>query len=275
MSEAIDLQEQMEAQESPDRKKFGTLSGVFIPTLLTILGVIMYLREGSVVGNAGLLGAWLIIIIAFAITGFTGLSMASIATNIRLGAGGAYAMISQSLGLEIGGSIAIPLYLSQALAVTMYIFGFREGWQYIFPDHPALLVDLVAFAIIFMIAYISAGLAFRVQYVILAVIVASLISILLAALGGSMQHPIEWFGEYPGFVDTGFQGTDFWGVFAVFFPAATGIMASANLSGDLENPRRSIPSGGGVLQSPHKALPKSALWRRTQWIVCRRGRMGG
>ena len=123
-------------------KKFGTFGGVFTPTLLTILGVIMYLRMGWVVGNAGLLGTWLIIIVSFAITLFTALSMSSITTNISLGAGGAYAIISQALGLEVGGSLGIPRFVSQALAVTMYIFGFREGWLSIFPTHNEFLVDI-------------------------------------------------------------------------------------------------------------------------------------
>lgn len=237
------VQEQVEEQQAQTRKKFGTFAGVFTPTLLTILGVIMYLRLGSVVGNAGLLGAWIIILIAFAITSATGLSMSSITTNIRIGAGGAYSIISQSLGLEVGGSIGIPLYLSQALAVTMYIFGFREGWQYIFPNHPALLIDLLTFGVLFVIAFISAGLAFRIQYIIMAIIVGSLISVLLAAVTGSMQNPITWVGDFRGFPETGFEGANFWVVFALFFPAATGIMAGANMSGELKNPRRSIPMG--------------------------------
>ena len=138
--DAESLQEQVEeqAEEVRERKLFGTFGGVFTPTLLTILGVIMYLREGWVIGNAGLLGAWLIILISFMITGFTGFSLSSITTNIRIGPGGAFSVISQSLGLEVGGSIGIPLYLAQALAVSMYIFGFRAGWQWIFPGHPGL-----------------------------------------------------------------------------------------------------------------------------------------
>lgn len=100
---------------------------MFTPTLLTILGVIMYLRLGWVVGNGGLLGGLLVMGVALTITTATGLSLSSIATNSRLGAGGPYAIISRSLGLEIGGSVGVPLFLSQALAVTMYIFGFREG----------------------------------------------------------------------------------------------------------------------------------------------------
>ena len=238
-----EVEEKITKTRVPQRPLFGTFSGVFTPTLLTILGVIMYLREGWVVGNAGLLGAWLIILLSFAITSFTALSLASITTNIRIGSGGAFSIISQSLGLEVGGSIGIPLFISQALAVAMYIFGFRAGWLYIFPDHPPLLVDILAFGILFAIGYISAGLAFKVQYLILAIIIGSLISVAAAAFTGSMNQPIQWWGDFPGSLEGGFKGIGFWAVFAVFFPASTGIMAGANMSGDLENPRKSILVG--------------------------------
>ncbi|UJH66607.1 amino acid permease [Allomuricauda sp. SCSIO 65647] len=235
----------MQAQETK-LKKFGTFGGVFTPTLLTILGVIMYLRMGWVVGNAGLLGAWFIIIISFLITLCTALSMSAITTNIRIGAGGAYAIISQALGLEVGGSLGIPRYISQGLAVTMYIFGFREGWLGIFPGHDPFLVDLIAFALLFAIAYISADLAIKTQYIIMAIIVLSLISIVMAAYHGSMVLPAEdalrW-GTFKGSVENNFSGSSFWIVFAVFFPAATGIMAGANMSGELRNPKKSIPQG--------------------------------
>ncbi len=232
-------------QDRPAR--FGTFGGVFTPTVLTILGVIMYLRLGWVVGNAGLLGGFVIIVASFAITAATGLAMSSITTNIRIGAGGAYAIIAQSLGLEVGGSLGIPRYLSQALAVTMYIFGFREGWRWMFPDHPALLVDLTLFAVLFAIAYVSARAAIRVQYVIMAIIVGSLISVAIAAFQGSMEYSLDqvalW-GDFAGVEQAeGASSTAFWKVFAVFFPATTGIMAGANMSGELEEPKRSIPFG--------------------------------
>jgi amino acid transporter len=227
-------------------KKFGTFGGVFTPTLLTILGVIMYLRMGWVVGNAGLLGAWLIIIISFLITLCTALSMSAITTNIRIGAGGAYALVSQALGLEVGGSLGIPRYISQGLAVTMYIFGFREGWLGVFPEHNAFLVDIIVFIILFIIAYISANLAIKTQFIILGIIALSLISIIIAAYDGSMTIPtneaLSW-GSFKGSVENGFSGSNFWIVFAVFFPAATGIMAGANMSGELKNPKQSIPTG--------------------------------
>ena len=241
--QAIRKEVEEKITKEPSRKLFGTFNGVFTPTLLTILGVILYLREGWVVGNAGLLGAWLIIIISFAITSFTALSLSSITTNIRIGAGGAFSVISQSLGLEVGGSVGIPLYLAQALAVAMYIFGFRAGWLWIFPDHPPLLVDLGTFALLFVIAFISASLAFKVQDLILAAIIVSLIAVGASVFTQSMDNPIRWWGTFPGSPETGFQGIGFWAVFAVFFPASIGIMAGANMSGDLKNPRRSIPVG--------------------------------
>ena len=224
-------------------REFGTFAGVFTPTLLTILGVIMYLRLPWVVGNAGLFGALAIVGLAVGITVATGLSLSSIATNTRIGAGGPYAIISKSLGFEIGGSVGVPLYLSQALAVSMYIFGLREGWNWIFPDHSALVVDLVAFAVILGIAYVSADLAFRIQYLVLAVIIASLIAILGNISVWDSETSIHLMGEYRGAPEDGFSGTTFWAVFAVFFPAATGIMAGANMSGELRDPRTSIPRG--------------------------------
>jgi len=235
------LQEQVE--DRAEVRRYGTFAGVFTPTLLTILGVIMYLRQGSVVGNAGLGGAWLVIGLVCAIIACTALSMSSITTNIRIGAGGAYSIISQSLGLEVGGSVGVPLYLSQALAVTMYIFGFREGWQFVFPEHPALLVDLLTYGVILGIALVSAGFAFRIQYLILAVIVVSLISVFATVFTGDLAHEPQMWGNFPGFPENDFQGTDVWFLFALFFPAATGIMAGANMSGELEDPRRSIPVG--------------------------------
>ncbi|MEZ4439950.1 MAG: amino acid permease [Polyangiaceae bacterium] len=233
----------MTPNPTPAPKSFGTFAGVFTPTLLTILGVIMYLRLPWVVGNAGLLGGWLIILVAIGITTATGLSLSSIATNTRLGAGGPYAIIAKSLGLEVGGSVGVPLYLSQALAVAMYVFGFREGWNWIFPTHPPLYVDLALFAAIFLLASLSTRLAFQIQYVVMAVIAVSLVLVLGNVRVWGSGQPIEWWGRFPGFGGEGFSGSSYWAVFAVFFPAATGVLAGANMSGELTNPRRSIPLG--------------------------------
>ena len=237
------LQQKVDERDSSVQQKYGTFGGVFVPTLLTILGVILFLRQGWVIGNAGLLGGWLIISLAFVIVTFTALSMSCITTNIRIKAGGAYSIISQSLGLEVGGSVGVPLYLAQTFAITMYIFGFREGWLYIFPDHYAILVDIVVFGVLFIVAYLSAKLAFRIQYIILAVIIGALVSVGATVFTGAMEYSVQWWGDFPGAPENNFQGVNFWVVFAVMFPAATGIMAGANMSGELKNPKKSIPLG--------------------------------
>jgi len=215
------------------RKKFGTFAGVFTPDVLTILGVIMYLRLGWVVGHAGLWGAVAIILLAKTVTIFTGLSMASITTNIRIGAGGAFSIISKSLGLEAGGSIGIPFYIAQTLSAALYIIGFTAAWGVIFPEHEPLAVAGIAWAGLLAITYISAQFAIRIQYVIMAVIAVSIASFLLTEAPRVADAPVIG----------AFEGAGFWQVFAVFFPAVTGIMAGANMSGDLENPRRAIPFG--------------------------------
>jgi solute carrier family 12 sodium/potassium/chloride transporter 2 len=218
--------------------KFGTFDGVFLPTLLTIMGAVMYLRTGWVVGNAGLAGGLLIILLANLITICTGLSISSIATNIRVRAGGAFSIISQSLGLEVGASVSVPFYLAQAISVSFYIFAFSEGWLRIFPTHPATAVVFTSFGLCFAIAFVSVNLAAQVRYPILIIISVSLASILLgsfARFGGGLPETPQAWGN--------FQGGNFWAVFAVFFPAVTGVLTGVNMSGTLKDPRKSIPIG--------------------------------
>ena len=145
-----------------EKKGLGTLEGVFTPTILTILGVVMYLRLGWVVGNVGLIETIIIILLAHSITICTALSMASMVSNIEIGAGGAYAIISRSLGFEIGGAIGIPLYFSQAFSVAFYIIGFVELWQSYFPTHSGLVIGVATWAVLTAISMKSAQLAFRV-----------------------------------------------------------------------------------------------------------------
>jgi amino acid transporter len=193
----------------------------------------MYLRLGWVVGNAGLAGAIVIILLAKIVTICTGLSMSSITTNIRIGAGGAYSIISKSLGLEAGGSIGIPLYIAQTLSAALYIIGFTEAWLRVFPGHIGPVVSTLAWAGLLTISYISAHLAIRVQYLIMAIMGISILSFWMTP-----AQPL------PEIVMVGsFEDGNFWEVFAIFFPAVTGIMAGANMSGDLKDPRRAIPVG--------------------------------
>lgn len=221
-----------------DGQGLATFQGVYRPTILTILGVIMYLRQGWVVGQAGLLGGILIILLTFTITGTAALSLSSITTNIRVRAGGVFSIISQSLGLEPGGSIGVPLYLGQALSSALYIYGFSEAWLYIFPHHNQMLVAYSIFLVVFITTLVSTSLAFRLQGLVMLVILASLTSIGLGLtnLGGeTMLHEPTLWGT--------FEAGGFWVLFAIFFPAGTGIKVGASMSGALKNPRYSIPRG--------------------------------
>ncbi len=216
-------------------KQFGTVFGVYLPTVLNILGVIMYLRLGWVVGNAGLGGTILIILTAYLITGTTALCISSIVTNIRLGAGGVFSIVSQSLGLEVGGSVGIQFYLAQTFASAMYIYGFMEAWKYLFPSHHAALVILGVYAVMVIVSYVSTGLAVRLQTIVMFGGVLAL----GCMFGGLLELPQL---ETPQFIGD-FEYGSFWIMFAIFFPAATDVMVGSTLSGNLKKPRWSIPVG--------------------------------
>lgn len=209
----------------------GTFGGVFTPSILTILGVIMYLRFGWVVGQAGVGGTLIIVTIATAITFLTALSISQIATDQRVRAGGAYYMISRSLGLEIGGAIGYPLYLAQALSVALYTVGFAESVIVVFPSLTLRWVAIATTVAVAAIAVTSAKVAIRAQYFIMAGIAVSLVAFFF---GSPVESTVA--------VDT-VERVGFWVVFAVFFPAVTGIMAGVNMSGDLADARKSIPKG--------------------------------
>ena len=263
---------EQEQQAPSEGLGLGTFIGVYTPTVLTILGVILYLRMGWVVGNAGIWGTVGIVVLANAITAITALSLSALATNMRVGVGGAYYIISRSLGLELGGALGIPLYLSQALSVTLYAYGLAESLRIIWPgvgdlagrglallfaqadgleaspiglwllSAAADLADggppvqwVAAFIVLAVVAVASRStvLALKMQLPIMVLIALSLLSLVVGVGWGPVQVPAV--GPW---TDAGF-----WPVFAVFFPAVTGVLAGVGLSGDLKDPAKSIPKG--------------------------------
>jgi len=218
-----------------NKGQLGTFLGVFTPTILTILGVIMYLRFGWVVGQVGLERSLLIVVLANAITLATSLSLSAVATNTRVGIGGAYYIISRSLGLEIGGAIGLPLFISQALSVTLYSFGLAESLLFVWPGIPVAPTAFLIIVIVGLLALRGAETALKAQIPVLILIGLSI----LALSGGVLSGPATT-AVVP---DDAGMDIPFWAVFAVFFPAVTGIMAGLGLSGDLADPRRSIPRG--------------------------------
>jgi len=226
--------------ESRSKPRFGTFGGVFTPNVLTILGVIMFLRFGQITGQAGVFDAILILVCAKLITSLTSFSLAAIATNTRVKGGGAYYLISRSLGIEFGGGIAFVFYLAQSVSVAMYVIGFAETFVAAYPELASnqQLVASVANAAVFVAVLVGAGWAIRIQYLILLVLAAALASF---AIGAGGLFSLERFADNLAPAYTGDANTLV--MFALFFPAATGIMAGANMSGDLRDPARSLPAG--------------------------------
>lgn len=222
----------------PKKQGLGVFLGVFTPTILTILGAIMFVRLGWVVGVAGIWGTVAIVLIANLITLLTSLSVSSLATNTRVGVGGAYFLVSRSLGLEIGGAVGIPLYLSQVLSVTLYSYALAESLQsLLWADLNLKLTTAIIVIVVTAVASKSTELTLKLQIPIMVLIGAAIISLLVGAdwIGGG-NPPVGSFAE-------GSNDIGFWGVFAVFFPAVTGVLAGVSLSGDLKDPGSSIPKG--------------------------------
>ena len=218
---------------------FGTFAGVFTPCVLTILGVIMFLRFGYVVGQAGIGQTLLIVAASNVITVLTALSLSSIATNTKVEGGGAYFLISRSLGPEFGGAIGLVFFAAQALSVAMYVIGFTEAAiEYMPPGTAPSTVAVVTNIAVFISVFIGAGWTLKLQFFILATVVAAIGSF---TIGGIVDFDPQLFRQ--NFRAGYTEGENFWTLFALFFPAVTGIMAGANMSGDLANPARSIPRG--------------------------------
>ncbi len=233
--------------ESTQRgNRFGTFGGVFTPSILTILGVIMFMRANFVVGHAGILNAIIILIIAKSITLLTTLSASAISTNMRVRGGGAYYLISRVLGPEFGGSIGMALFCALALSVPFYILGFTEALVRSFPVLGPYfsLLTFAAAAVLFVIAYVGAGWAIKTQYVIMSFLFLAI----AAFMGGQISNfSAQRFAENWGAGNAqnlpGVSVLPFWALFAIYFPAVTGIDAGISMSGDLKDPARSIPRG--------------------------------
>jgi len=220
------------------KEKFGTFAGVFTPSILTILGVIMYMRLGWVVGNAGLIGAITIIIIAHVIAITTGLSVSSVATDKKIGAGGIYYVLSRSMGIPIGGSIGIALYVGTAFSIALYLIGFAESFNGYFDLGMSVnsfrITGTIALVLLTALALISTSVALKAQFFILGAIVISLVSIFF----GTSEFAPE---TIPLMSTQGSVSMEV--VFAIFFPAVTGFTAGIAMSGDLKDPKYSIPLG--------------------------------
>lgn len=217
---------------------FGTFYGVVLPSILTMLGAIMFLRVNYITGRAGILYALLILVIAISIVMATALSISAISSNTPVKGGGVYFLISRTLGPGFGGSIGVTLFLAQGISIPFNILGFAEA---VCSDFPMLAPGYLFIALgtgilLGMITFTGADLAMKFQVLIFIALAVGILTMFAGALphldAGTFQQNFE-----------PVKGAMFGRLFAVFFPAVTGIMAGVNMSGDLKDPSKSIPRG--------------------------------
>ncbi len=235
----------MESFENKGKLGFGT-APVFFTAISTILGAILFLRFGFAVGTLGFGGALLIVVLGHLVTVPTALAISEIATNKKVEGGGAYYIISRSFGLNIGATIGIALYLSQAISVAFYVIAFAEAFEPVFNwvsveygwNLPRQVVSLPVMALLSILVLIKgAGMGMKALYVVVVILFASIFLFFAGSPSLSGGEAIQ------GFSGMFKNMNDFFFVFAIIFPAFTGMAAGIGLSGDLKNPGKSIPRG--------------------------------
>jgi len=218
----------------------GTFGGVFTPSILTILGLVLFLRVAYVVGSVGLGRALVILVLATSVSVLTSISLAVVATNMRVGGGGEYYLISRTLGVEFGGAVGLVLYLAISVSIAFYAIGFAEAAVVATGSSSTLWIRLVAAAVVLalaLIGFVGADLATRLQYIVMVLLVLALGSFFLGASGDFDG------GQFRNNLAGGADSVGFWEAFAIFFPAVTGFSQGVAMSGDLKDPGRSITRG--------------------------------
>jgi len=230
---------------SSAKKRFDT-APVYFTAVSTILGAILFLRFGFAVGTLGFWGTILIILMGHAVTIPTAMAISELATNKRVEGGGEYFIISRSFGLNIGATIGIALFLSQAISVAFYIIAFTEAFEFFFnfvADRLAVVLprQVVSLPVTLVLGILilrqGSNMGVKTLYVVVAILFITLLLFFLGKPAADSMAP----GQVP-VRDIRNMG-DFFMVFAIVFPAFTGMTAGVGLSGDLRNPARSIPIG--------------------------------
>lgn len=228
---------------------------VFLTAISTILGVVLFLRFGYALGTLGFWGAIFIILLGHLITIPTALAVSEIATNTRVEGGGEYYIISRSFGLKIGSTIGVALYFSQVVSLAFYIIGFTEAFTPLFnwwvnsfgyelPRQAISIPALLLIAVLMLQKGSSMGL--KMLYVINFIL---FVSLLFFFLGKPIEPGEEVLLQPVPSIFTFTNKDSFFIIFAICFPAFTGMTAGVGMSGDLKNPSKSIPIGtmAGIL----------------------------
>jgi amino acid transporter len=234
------MTDQQRPTDSDETKKLGTFGGVFTPSILTILGLVLFLRVGFVTGSVGLIQMLIILVLATAVSLLTTVSLAAIATNLRVGGGGVYFLISRTLGPAFGGAIGLVLYLAMSVSVAFYAIGLGEAVASVVGSTDPAFPRIVAgatIALLVVVAWLGADIATRLQYVVMACLGVALVAFFVGIV------PDLGFSQLGDNLGAPSGGGSFWVSFAIFFPAITGFTQGVAMSGDLKTPSRSITTG--------------------------------
>ncbi|XP_009329222.1 PREDICTED: solute carrier family 12 member 1 [Pygoscelis adeliae] len=239
--------------------KFGWVKGVLVRCMLNIWGVMLFIRLSWIVGQAGIGLGIIVIGLSVVVTTLTGISMSAICTNGVVRGGGAYYLISRSLGPEFGGSIGLIFAFANAVAVAMYVVGFAETVVELLKESDTLMVDesndiriIGTITVVCLLSISVAGMEWeaKAQVILLFVLLIAIANFFIGTViptnnekkaRGFFNYQASIFAE--NFGPDFRSGEGFFSVFAIFFPAATGILAGANISGDLKDPQSAIPRG--------------------------------
>ncbi|KAI4882670.1 hypothetical protein NFI96_014659 [Prochilodus magdalenae] len=246
-----------EAAESKGVVKFGWVKGVLVRCMLNIWGVMLFIRMTWIVGQAGIVYSCIIVIMATVVTTITGCSTSAIATNGFVRGGGAYYLISRSLGPEFGGSIGLIFAFANAVAVAMYVVGFAETVVELLKGAELIMLDPVndvriigTITVLVLLGISVAGMEWeaKAQIFLLVILITAIFNYFIGTfIPFESKEKYGFFGYDGGIImenlGPDFRGQTFFSVFSIFFPAATGILAGANISGDLADPQKAIPRG--------------------------------
>ncbi|MEE9549958.1 MAG: amino acid permease [Candidatus Binatia bacterium] len=232
---------QVKSDSRPAKANLGMFAGVFTPSILTILGIILFRRLGYVIGSAGLGHALAIIGLCGLLSILTSVSLAAIATNLKVKGGGPYYLISRTLGVEFGGAIGIVLFLAQSVSIAFYCIGFGEtvSGMLSVKSSQGLSQMIAGLAVLFLFffAWLGTDWAVRLQYLVMAMLAGALFSFFAGGIGHWSAPVLTQNWAAPA------GGPDFWILFAIFFPAVTGFTQGVNMSGDLKDAGKSIQTG--------------------------------
>ncbi|XP_041092735.1 solute carrier family 12 member 3-like isoform X2 [Polyodon spathula] len=241
--------------------RFGWVKGVMIRCMLNIWGVILYLRLPWITAQAGIGLTWVIILLSSLVTTITGLSISAISTNGKVKAGGTYFLISRSLGPELGGSIGLIFAFANAVAVAMHTVGFSEtvrdliieysGGPLVDPINDIRIIGVITVVVLLGVCVAGMEWESKAQILFFIVILISFVNYFVGTvIPATKEKQSKGFFNYKAdlFLSNmvpGWRGEDgsFFGMFSIFFPSATGILAGANISGDLKDPAVAIPRG--------------------------------